>query len=598
MRPDSTRSRWIAAVILCLSSAEATLAQDVAPSTPDAAEIDLHWGVHIPMRDGVRLSATLYTPKRATAPAPCLLSLTPYIAQGLHERGVYFASHGLPFLALDSRGRGNSEGVFRPFIQEAQDGYDAVEWLAQQPHCNGKVAMWGGSYVGYDQWATAKERPPHLATIVPVASVYPGLDFPMRNNISYPYIMQWLTLVSGRAGQDTIFDDSSFWIATDRQWFESGTPFVQLDRLVGNPSAIFQEWVAHPYPDAYWDAFSPTASQYAQLDIPILTITGSHDGDQPGALAYYRQHIAHASSAAQAKHYLVIGPWDHAGTRRPKAEFAGLKVGSASLVDLPQLHLQWYAWTLQGGPKPEFLKNRVAYYVMGAERWRYADTLEAVTARHQPLWLDSVVNATDVFRSGSLQQTRGKGAADHYLYDPRDVSGSELQPLPKEAPLVDQRLTYASSGKQLVYHSDPFESDTEISGFFRFAAWISIDQPDTDFEVSAYEIAVDGSSTYLTGDVMRARYREDLRSPRLVHTTAPLRYDFERFTFVSRQVRKGNRLRLTLRPINSFIQQKNYNSGKPVAEESIQDARPVTVRLFHDAQHPSVLYVPIGQPFP
>jgi putative CocE/NonD family hydrolase len=593
MSPYSIRSRWIAAIILCSSSA---LAQEVAPPPPDATKIDFRWGVKVPMRDGVHLGATLYTPKNSTTPTPCLLSITPYTAQGLHDRGVYFAAHGLPFLAIDSRGRGNSEGVFRPFIQEAQDGYDAVEWLAKQTYCNGKVAMWGGSYVGYDQWATAKERPPHLATIVPVASVYPGLDFPMFNNVPYPYIMQWLTLVSGHAGQDAIFDDSSFWIATDRHWYESGTPFVQLDRLLGNPSPTFQEWVAHPHPDAYWDAYTPSTSQYAQLEIPILTITGSHDGDQPGALAYYQQHMTHGSSATQAKHYLIIGPWDHPGTRRPKTEFAGLTVGSASLVDLPQLHLQWYAWTMQGGPKPEFLQKRVAYYVMGADRWRYADSLEAVTARHQSLWLDSAVNATDVFRSGSLQQARGKGAADHYIYDPRDVSDTEFTPLPKEGPLVDQRRTYAASGKQLVYHSDPFESDTEISGFFRFSAWIGIDQPDTDFAVDIYEIAVNGSSTYLTGDLMRARYREDFRSPRLVQTTAPLQYDFERFTFVSRQIRKRTRLRLTLRPINFYTVQKNYNSGKTVAEESMADARPVTVRLFHDARHPSVLYVPIGQP--
>ena len=154
------------------------------------------------MRDGVHLNATVYTPKDQKAPAPCIFTLTPYIAQSYHDRGVYFAAHGLPFLTVDVRGRGNSEGEFRPFIQEAQDGYDIVEWLAQQPYCNGKVSMWGGSYAGYDQWATAKEIPPHLATIVPVASPYAGVDFPMQYNIFYPYDMQWLTLTSGHASQD------------------------------------------------------------------------------------------------------------------------------------------------------------------------------------------------------------------------------------------------------------------------------------------------------------------------------------------------------------------------------------------------------------
>jgi hypothetical protein len=587
----SNLGRWIAALVLVSSS---VIVHADPPS--DAAKISFQWDVKIPMRDGIRLSALLYTPRDSTEPRPCVFMLTPYIAQQSHARGVYFASRGLPFLIVDSRGRGNSEGVFRPFIDEAHDGYDIVEWLAKQPWCNGKVAMWGGSYVGYDQWATAKERPPHLVTIVPTASVYPGLDFPMFKNIPYPYIMQWLTYVSGHTSQDVLFNDSDFWIATDRRWFESGAPFKDLDRLLGNPSETFREWVAHPQLDEYWDAFVPSAEQYAQLDMPILTITGSHDDDQPGALAYYREHMAHGSPQAKANHYLVIGPWDHFGTRTPKLEFGGLKVGSASLIDMGQLHLQWYAWTMQGGPRPEFLKKRVAYYVMGADKWRYADTLEAVTASHQPLWLDSAVNATDVVTSGFLQTKPGKGAPDHYVYDPHDTSDAGLTPLPKEAPLVDQRLAYARTGKQFVYHSAPFERDTEISGVFKLSAWLSIDQPDTDFDVAVYEIALDGTSTYLTGDVVRARYREGLRSPKLIRTTAPLRYDFDGFTFISREIRKGSRLRLTLRPLNTFTNQKNYNSGKTVAEESMQDARSVTVKLFHDAQHASVLYVPLGQP--
>jgi len=94
---------------------------------------------------------------------------------------MFFARRGMTFAIVDVRGRGNSDGIFRPMIQEATDGYDVVEWLARQSYCNGKVGMWGGSYAGYVQWATAKELPPHLATIVPVASPYAGTDFPMRN---------------------------------------------------------------------------------------------------------------------------------------------------------------------------------------------------------------------------------------------------------------------------------------------------------------------------------------------------------------------------------------------------------------------------------
>ena len=144
------------------------------------------WNVRIPLRDGVELGATVFKPLGQTEPLPVIFTLTPYIADSYQDRAMYFARHGYVFALVDVRGRGNSGGVFDPFAQEARDGYDVVEWLARQPWSNGKVAMWGGSYAGYDQWATAKERPPHLATIVPAAAVRPGLDFPFTQQHLLP----------------------------------------------------------------------------------------------------------------------------------------------------------------------------------------------------------------------------------------------------------------------------------------------------------------------------------------------------------------------------------------------------------------------------
>jgi hypothetical protein len=426
----------------------AAVQADQPPPPPDAGRVKFQWGVKIPLRDGVKLNATVYTPREQQGPAPCVFTLTPYISQSYHDRGMYFAARGYPFLTVDVRGRGNSEGEFRPLIQEARDGYDVVEWLAAQPYCNGQVTMWGGSYAGYNQWATAKEFPPHLATIVPVASPYAGVDFPMRANIASPYLMQWLTFTSGRASQDRIFGDDEFWRARNRQWFESGAPFKEFDTLLGNPSATFQEWLAHPMLDAYWDSYNPTAGQYAKLSLPILTITGSYDGDQPGALEHYRRHMQAASAEARARHYLVIGPWDHAGTRTPQPQFGGLTFGPASLVDLPKLHLDWYAWTMQDGPKPQFLQKNVAYYVMDADTWRYADTLEAVTAEARRLYLDSTGNAADVLTSGSLGEAQPKGKADQYVYDPRDVSIAAVEQGVDPESLTDQRLVYAQRAKR------------------------------------------------------------------------------------------------------------------------------------------------------
>jgi len=593
-----------AALLLSTSLAQASEAPNTpAAKTPDEAKIDLHWGVKIPLRDGVKLNATVYTPKGQAAPAPCIFTLTPYISQTYNERGVYFAAHGLPFLIVDVRGRGNSQGTFRPMIQEAKDGYDVVEWLAKQPYCNGKVSMWGGSYAGYDQWATAKERPPHLATIVPVAAPYAGVDFPMHANIASPYLLQWLFYTAGHTGQDNIFGDGAYWASLWKQRFETGQSFASLGKAIDgfDPPAL-RQWTGHPALGPFYDAYNPSEAQYRALTIPILTITGSYDDDQPGAMMHYKTYMRVASPEARDRHYLIIGPWDHAATRTPRAEIGGLKFGPASLVDLPALHTQWYAWTMAGGPKPDFLKKHVAYYVMGAETWRYADTLEGVTAEEKPYALDSTANADRVNGAGTLSAGAAAtdvptGAPDSYVYDPRDRSTAAMEAANTSPDIrTDQSMVLALDGKELVYHTKPFAQDTEISGFFRLSAWLSIDQPDTDFMATVYEITADGRSIELTSDMARARYRQSLKSETLITTKAPLRYDLDGFTFISRKIAAGSRLRLVFGPINSISTQKNYNSGKPVSSETLRDARPVTVTLVHDAAHPSTLYVPFGQP--
>jgi putative CocE/NonD family hydrolase len=560
------------------------------------AMVQLTWGVKIPLRDGVKLNATLYMPKKCKSPTPVIFTLTPYIGQTYHNFALYYAEHGYPYLTVDARGRGNSEGEFVPLVNEATDGHDIVEWLAKQPYCNGQVTMWGGSYAGFDQWTTAAQFPPHLATIVPVASPYCAVDFPMRKNISYPYLVQWLTFVWGRTSQDRLhWGNPNYWGSLFREWYESGTAFKELDSFLGSPLATFQEWVAHPTRDAYWDNYNPSSADYAKLTIPILTITGSYDGDQPGAIKHYREHQKHGSREAVDMHYLVIGPWDHNGTRIPQAEFGGMTIGPASLIDLGQLHCAWYAWTMQGGLKPEFLEKHVAYYVIGADVWRYVDTLDMITTRFERLYLDASANPTDVFFSGSLVPEKpNRVTPDHYVYDPRDMSLTALESEIEPALATDQIMVHAKHGKQLVYHTAPFVADTEVSGFFELSAWIAIDQPDTDIRVTIYEIGLDGTSVRLTDDAMRARYRENLREEKLITTTDPLLYTFDEFKFISRRIERGHRLRLVIGPSSSIYSQRNHNTGGIVAEETLKDARSVTVRLFHDAEHPSELSVPIG----
>ncbi len=598
-------------IILSLSSAP-LLAQgpspepSVKPSPSPATDYDLRWGVKIPMRDKVELNATLYLPKtNGTSPSrtPVIFTLTPYISDTYHARGAYFASHGYAFALVDVRGRGNSGGEFEPFAHEPKDGHDVVEWLAQQPFCDGKVAMWGGSYAGFDQWATAKEFPAHLATIVPAAAAHPPLDYPSFDNVGETYDVRWFTFTSGKASQANLFGDTKFWQTKFLDAYKQHLPFKSLDSFVGNPSINFQRILKHPMQDGYYDAMVPTREQFQKIAFPILTITGQYDGDEMGALTFYRDHLANASPDARAKHFLIIGPWDHAGTRTPTDEASGVKFGAASLLDLNDLHRQWYDWTLKSGAKPDFLKNQVAYYELapgnsGANgEWKYADSLESLTANPRSFYLDSKNgDANGAFRSGKLTENQPKDGADHYTYDPLDTRRGENVEGPEsdeKTSGLDQRYALSIADDGLVYHTDPLPNETPMIGCPRITLWVSIDTPDTDLAVDLYEIQPDGTSIALWGDIRRLRYRDSLREAKLVKPGEIVQCDFGPGLFVARRLMKGSRLRLVVSSPNSISWQKNYNSGGVVADETAKDARTAHVQIYHDAAHASSIQLPL-----
>lgn len=566
-----------------------------ATATAAPPETDLLWAVKIPMRDGVRLNATVFKPRGPERPLPVVFTLTPYNSDTYYPRARYFAQNGYVFALVDVRGRGNSEGAFLPFENEGRDGYDVVEWLAKQAWCDGKVAMWGGSYAGYDQWATLQSFPPHLATIVPAAAAAMGVDFPAQNNVLAPYLMQWATYTSGVTPQPNLFGDAAFWISRFRELYLSGRPFREFDRMVGNPSPWFQRVLQHPSADDHWRSLRPSAADYARIAIPILTITGHYDDDQYGAMHYYRRHMEHGAAEAKARHFLVVGPWDHAGTRTPSRDVGGLTFGPASLLDLNALHKAWYDWTMKDGPRPEFLKDRIAYYVVPADEWKYAGRLEAIASQTRTLYLASDGSASDVFRSGSLTPDRPAASPpDGYAYDPLDTRPATIEAEEIKSYLTDQRYVLNTFGNGVVYTSEPFAAPTEITGYVRFSAWIALDVPDTDFRVSLYEVTSDGTSVLLAEDVKRARYRESPEKEMRVPAGAVLRYDFDQFPFFSRRVAAGSRLRLFLRCPNSIYLEKNWNGGGVVADESRADARTAHVTVYHDVAHPSALTLPVA----
>ncbi len=535
--------------------------------------INIRTGIKIKVRDGIFLNATIYQPQLQSKPLPVIFSLTPYISDTYHERGVYFAQHDYVYANIDVRGRGSSAGTFDPFFNDAKDGYDIVEWFARQSYCNGKIAMWGGSYAGEAQWLTAKEFPPHLKSIVPVASPRLGIDHPMIYNVGVPYISQWLMFTSTQSGNLNLFQDTKYWENKFTERYEKDLPFASMDSIIGYPNKIWKNYIDHQSYDNYYKSVIPTPTQYAKMNLPILTITGSYDGNQPGALSFYSEFMKYAASPARENHYLIIGPWDHAGTRTPIKVQAGITMGDSSLLDMNNLHWQWYNYTLKDSIKPPFLRDKVMYFVANKNRWKSAKKLDDIGKEKMKLYLNSFYSTgKNLPDSASLEnETPANSNPAKYIYDP---------------------LNKTETGS-VVYNSLPFKEDVEVSGFFQLNMHIETNVKDVDIRAQIFEITSSNRRISLTSQVMRARYRESLEKEKLLIPGEINLFRFDNFTFISRVIEKGSRIQLIISSPNSPYDQKNYCSGGNVAFETAKDSHIATVKIYNDSKHPSIIYIPI-----
>jgi putative CocE/NonD family hydrolase len=570
-----------------------------APATAAVADTGLFvTDTMIPMDDGVRLHARIWRPDPEAGPPgplPTVLSMTPYTLDDAQEYGEYFADRGYVYVNVDVRGRGSSGGEFWPLAQDGPDGARAVEWIADQEWSDGRVLMRGGSYRGMVQWQTLAAGPPEaLVSVVPTASVHPGWDYPNPSGIFLSYATRWLGFVQGRASQGSLFGANDYWSSRYRILHREGRAFAELDQVTGISDRVFERWVQHPRYDEYWRSMNPDPADYGRIDVPILTITGYFDGDQPGAMKYYREHMRHGSPSAAGDHHLVLGPWSHGGTRDPSKELGGLTFADTAVIDMEGLHDQWYRWALDEGEKPSFLEDRVVYYVMGADEWRSAPRLEAVADTTARLHLSSPGgDARDVFHSGRLERRPpGEADVDRYTHDPRDTAQADP---PTEGGYTSGGAAYLQ-GPKLVYHSAPLEEPLTVAGYMRLEAWIEMDVPDTDMAAFVYEIRPDGTPVRLGQSLLRARYRNGVDAPaELVEPGRVERYVFDRFYWFARELEEGSRVRLVIAPVNTPDLDKNYQSGGNTVTETVDDARTGTIRLHMGPETPSRLLLPVSR---
>jgi putative CocE/NonD family hydrolase len=289
-----------------------------------------------------------------------------------------------------------------------------------------------------------------------------------------------------------------------------------------------------------------------------------------------------------------MGPWDHFGTQEPIKMIEGVSIPETAIIDMQKLHADWYDFALGRGPLPQLLREPVAYYMLGADEWRYAKTLESASSgKTLTLFLaDSAGTPEDLYHSGKLVlKARDAEPPANILSDPHELPELEFAKYAANEDLTSQFGAFQK--RAITFHSDPFTQDTEIAGHIQLSLTCTADAPDFDLWAQLLMVLPDGSSVRLGEDVRRARFRNSQFKEELVKPRQLVQIPFE-FNWLARRIPTGARLRLTIAPLNSPNYQKNFNTGGRMGYENIKDARIANIKIFHDAKRPSQLMLPLA----
>lgn len=456
--------------------------------SPAKHEVNTERKVSVPMRDGAKLAADLYLPK-AEGKFPVVLARTPYgrASEGM-LKGSFFARRGYVFVAVDVRGRGESEGEWFPFRNEEKDGYDTIDWIAKQPWCDGNVGMIGASYVGVVQWYAAKSRHPALKAIVPqVSPPDPDQNIPYEGGVFLLATAWWAKMLDNPQGK------------VDWDKVMSTLPLSDLDEALGSKQKFLDEWLAHPPTDAeYWN---PYRYQHCEMDVAVLNISGWFDGDQPGAPQNF---------VARRKHphqFLIMGPWTHffnSSRTIGKTDF-----GPEAVIDLDHVELRFFDRYLKGIDNGMDREDPVAVFVMGENKWR---KLKDWPAAGTSLYLTGEKPARRD-GDGALVLKGAKGTGE-FRYDPMNPPKTlaDFDDMSGAAATADQSVL-EDREDILDYTSKPLAEPADVIGDVKAILEVSTDAEDTDFVVEVYRLTSDGKMYAIASGIQRLRYRNGKDEP-------------------------------------------------------------------------------------
>ena len=528
-------------------------------------------------KDGAEISAMMVRKKDAAAAAlPVILQYTIYVN---HERDLsslkLIADNGYVGVIAYTRGKNLSSSEIVPYEYDGRDANDVIDWISKQSWCNGKIGMYGGSYNAFTQWAAAKYAHPALKTIISAAAGGPGMGLPMENNIFINPNYQWAFYVTSNKTLDNdVNDDRERFNTMQNKWWESGAAYRQIDSIDGTPNKWLQRWLQHPSYDKYWQDMVPYKTDFSKINVPVLAIDGYYNDSQLSGLYYLREYAKYNKNAEQ---YLILGPYGHFGAQiGGEAEVNEYKVDPVSLIDFRAMRFEWFNYILKSGKKPDFLKDKVNYEVMGANQWKHAASLDKISNSSLTFYL------SDNLLKDNYQLVENKPNKSGFVnqevdFKERTAMNGGFYPYPIVKPELDK-------GNGLSFISEPLENATEIAGAFEGQIKASINKKDMDISIAIYELMPNGEYFQLSYYVGRASYAKNREKRLLLKPNKVETIPVSNSRLVVRQMALGSRLVLVLNVIKNSAYQINYGTGNEVSDESIADAKtPLKVKWFNNS---------------
>jgi len=622
---------WLVGSFLLVGGAAGGEASPQAPVAAERAaefEVVVEKDLKIPMRDGVRLAADLYRPARGGKPVsgrfPALLTRTPYDKTGAKTEGQYYAARGYVVVANDVRGRYASEGTWRLIVDDPQDGFEVVEWIARQEWSDGKVGTFGTSYPGGTQHALAEMNPPHLTTMVPIDSVSNCGVSGMRHGGAFELrFMNWIFQTGAPNSRAALANP-----ALRRALVENGLRIREhVDSLPIRPGTTplrvapeYETWLVDAMrsgPESpFWHIKGMSVVDHVgdYADVPVLHITGWYDSWARQVTMNY-QALSRAKKSPQR---LVIGPWVHGGQG---SNVAGeVEFTREAAIDLLGFRLRWYDRWLRGESNGVDNDPPVLLYIMGTGddrrspagrlqhggSWRAEQEWPLARTRPTPLYLHADSSLSSSPPSAASSSTT-------YTFDPRHpvptiggnissnrglmTNGGYDQRPRDDTHAAGNRLPLSERRDVLVFRTAPLEADLEVTGTVQVHLWVDSTAPDTDFTAKLID-EIPPNPDYPLGfdlnigdSIIRARYREGLdhQAPSL-RPGQPVRVTITLYP-TANVFKKGHRIRLDVSSSNYPRFDVNPNTGDPLGEYRRMVTADNTV--YHDAAHPSQVVLPV-----